>query len=140
MICPVCKTNMIIVEYQDIELDYCTSCKGVWFDAGELELVFKTRHSDDEVETFLAEMIRAAHAETTEKIKKCPICGKKMDKKDIWETPRTLIDVCGKGHGLWFDGGEVIQLAEYMRKKEGNRPDSNNTAVEFLKEFFGTPE
>ena len=38
MICPACRSAMVIVEYDDIELDYCTACKGVWFDAGELEL------------------------------------------------------------------------------------------------------
>jgi Zn-finger nucleic acid-binding protein len=39
MICPTCKNPMIVVEYQQIELDYCGSCRGVWFDNGELELL-----------------------------------------------------------------------------------------------------
>jgi len=40
MICPVCKSDMIDVEYHQIELDYCTNCHGVWFDAEELGLLF----------------------------------------------------------------------------------------------------
>ena len=39
MVCPVCRKAMIVVEYHQIELDYCTSCHGVWFDSGELELL-----------------------------------------------------------------------------------------------------
>ena len=42
MICPVCKKDMFVVEYKQIELDYCHTCKGVWFDAGELELLLET--------------------------------------------------------------------------------------------------
>jgi Zn-finger nucleic acid-binding protein len=37
MICPACKYDMIVVEYHNIELDYCNNCKGVWFDSGELQ-------------------------------------------------------------------------------------------------------
>ena len=40
MICPVCKIDMIDVEYHQIELDYCIKCHGVWFDAEELGLLF----------------------------------------------------------------------------------------------------
>ena len=63
-----------------------------------------------------------------------------MDKKDTGEKPKILIDVCGKGHGLWFDGGEVVQLAENMRKDKTSGTESENVAVEFIKQFFGTPE
>ena len=39
MICPVCHKSMLDIEYNNIELDYCEKCRGVWFDAGELELL-----------------------------------------------------------------------------------------------------
>lgn len=38
MNCPVCKDEvMIILELDEIEVDYCGFCKGVWLDEGELE-------------------------------------------------------------------------------------------------------
>ena len=43
MKCPVCKNMMIVVEHEHIELDYCPDCAGVWFDAGELDLLFDLR-------------------------------------------------------------------------------------------------
>ena len=39
MRCPVDKKDMIVVEHEKIELDYCLQCAGVWFDASELELL-----------------------------------------------------------------------------------------------------
>ncbi len=129
---------MIVVEYHGIELDFCTDCEGVWFDSGELELVLKIQSSEREISPFFIEMMKLPNARTTEKARKCPLCGRKMDKKDIGDASHLLIDVCGKGHGLWCDGGEVVQFAELIRKSEGQQPDSNNTAVAFLKEFFAT--
>ncbi len=40
MDCPVCKEPMIVLEYADVEVDFCVACEGVWLDAGELELLF----------------------------------------------------------------------------------------------------
>jgi len=39
MDCPVCKNAMITLELQEVEIDYCTDCGGIWLDAGELELL-----------------------------------------------------------------------------------------------------
>ena len=30
---------MITLELQEVEIDYCTDCGGIWLDAGELELL-----------------------------------------------------------------------------------------------------
>lgn len=37
MICPVCTIELVVIEKQDIEIDYCPQCRGVWLDRGELE-------------------------------------------------------------------------------------------------------
>ena len=41
MKCPIDKSDMIVVEHEKIELDYCLRCSGVWFDSGELELLWQ---------------------------------------------------------------------------------------------------
>jgi len=61
MICPVCKYDMIVVEYQNIELDYCNSCKGVWFDSGELELLLKSQ-GIEETKVFLDGILNSREA------------------------------------------------------------------------------
>jgi Zn-finger nucleic acid-binding protein len=37
MLCPNCKTPLAITERSRIEIDYCTTCRGVWLDRGELD-------------------------------------------------------------------------------------------------------
>ena len=37
MRCPKCRADMEQVEYEGTEIDRCNICKGMWFDAGEIE-------------------------------------------------------------------------------------------------------
>lgn len=37
MHCPKCGNEMIVIEYEGIELDKCSDCGGIYFDNGELE-------------------------------------------------------------------------------------------------------
>ncbi len=41
MHCPKCGMQLIEINYQGIEVDKCSSCEGIWLDAGELEAVSK---------------------------------------------------------------------------------------------------
>lgn len=38
MKCPVCTTvDLVMSERQNIEIDYCPNCRGIWLDRGELD-------------------------------------------------------------------------------------------------------
>ncbi len=139
MICPVCKSDMIVVEYHNIELDYCTGCKGVWFDSGELELLLESQGLE-ETKLFLDNILDSPEAISSEKKRKCPICGHKMKKTTIGKEPKILIDVCSDKHGLWFDGGEVNQLIRHLAGKHPPKGDSREQVVSFLEEVFEAPE
>ena len=39
MHCPKCGMNLIEIDYKGLAIDKCSSCDGVWLDAGELEAV-----------------------------------------------------------------------------------------------------
>ena len=41
MHCPKCGMKLIEIDYKGIEVDKCSSCDGVWLDAGELEAISK---------------------------------------------------------------------------------------------------
>ena len=41
MKCPKCGSELQEVNYQNVLLDTCVDCKGVWLDHGELELLAK---------------------------------------------------------------------------------------------------
>jgi uncharacterized protein with PIN domain len=39
MKCPKCGHDLVETNFQQIKIDRCPSCHGVWFDAGEVELM-----------------------------------------------------------------------------------------------------
>ena len=135
MICPSCKSDMIVVEYNNIELDHCNDCHGIWFDSTELELLLKSLNLDSQ-NLLLDDILKSPEAESSEKKQKCPICRKKMKKTTIGEPTSILVDACPQGHGLWFDGGEMAQLLKYLVKKQRVGQDAQQQVMSFLGEAF----
>jgi len=126
---------MIVVEHNKIELDYCTNCRGVWFDSGELELLLEAMNLESP-DTFLNNILDSAEAESSERKRKCPICSWKMKKTTIGQEPAILIDLCQQGDGLWFDGGEVGQLMRQLAEKSSEKEGSQQRVITFLGEVF----
>lgn len=113
---------MIILELNKVEIDYCTNCKGIWLDAGELELLYHNTNTK-----IVNELFRKSENNPELKIK-CPVCGKKMDKVDFKQTG-IILDRCKNNHGLWFDKGELRSLLE-------SDIDSISEIIELLKNIF----
>jgi Zn-finger nucleic acid-binding protein len=117
MDCPVCDNVMITLELQGVEIDHCLDCGGIWLDAGELELLL----NDSQKASALLESFKI-NTETSEKLRKCPICLKKMQKILVGsESPALLIDKCKKGDGLWFDKGELDDIVKRAKLDEENK-------------------
>jgi len=77
MICPKCNIDMIVVEHNQVELDYCTNCRGAWFDSGELELLLE-KAGIDSPQQFIQGMLDSPEANSLEKKRTCPICNHKI--------------------------------------------------------------
>ncbi len=139
MICPTCKSSMIVVEHKKIELDYCPKCYGVWFDSGELELFLDSLNLESR-DQFVNNILDAPEVKTPEKKRRCPICAQRMKKAVLEEKPRILIDVCRRLDGLWFDGGEVGELIKQLAKKSSKKGGSHQQVEAFLGEVFKARE
>jgi Zn-finger nucleic acid-binding protein len=106
MLCPACKTEMIIQELHDVEVDHCFECDGIWLDSGELEMLLEEESSTDT----LASTFRTTTS--SEKQRPCPVCRKPMEKVHAGDDEHAvLLDRCPK-HGLWFDEGELHQILD----------------------------
>jgi Zn-finger nucleic acid-binding protein len=117
MDCPVCKNAMITMELAEVEIDYCTGCKGVWLDAGELEMMLD---DDGKAQKLISSFNKDISG--SENPKQCPICDKKMEHIVVGEEkPTLLIDRCPKGDGLWFDNGELNGIIARAKLDEGNK-------------------
>jgi Zn-finger nucleic acid-binding protein len=127
--CPVCRKPLVVLEWDTVEVDYCLACQGIWLDAGELEILF----GDEEAcEGFLAAGGDASPRAHGEKRRRCPACDATMVKALTGGKEPVLYDRCHRGHGLWFDRGE---LQEVLRHGVGsNRVDT------FLRGMFDGEE
>ena len=117
MDCPVCKSAMVTFELDKVEIDHCYACCGIWLDAGELELLLgDSKQSKELLSSF------HINNKSVEKPRKCPICRKKMQKVFVGpKTSNLLIDKCRRGHGLWFDKGElqdILQMGNFDKDRK----------------------
>ena len=123
MNCPVCNQPFIILELNQIEVDYCTSCHGAWLDEGELELLLQNSGKKDKLlDSFVIDK------NSKENSVMCPICSKKMDKIIYFD--KITLDKCPHKHGLWFNKGELVAVVEM------GSLDKQNEIVKLLKEMF----
>jgi len=116
---------MIVLELDEVEIDHCTSCEGVWLDAGELELLLE---DSAEKGDFLSSL--KTEKATEEKARKCPICLKKMEKVLVGTDRRVRIDRCRKNDGIWLDGGELEEIVQMSSFGENTR------VLNLLKDVF----
>jgi uncharacterized protein len=122
MDCPACRAQMFVMEYDGLELDHCPDCEGVWFDGGELALLFADREQRAHPELVPGVLQGLPAAETRERGRRCPACRRTMRKVNIGPGRRVLVDACGRGHGLFFDHGEVADLARDLQLGAENLP------------------
>ena len=126
MDCAACKEPMVVLELNEIEIDYCISCGGIWLDAGELELLLEGSAKKD---SLLASF--KSDGRTKERPRKCPICLKTMEKVSCGADKRALLDRCRRNDGIWFDKGELEEVIRMGCLDEDNR------ILGLLKDMFG---
>lgn len=97
--CPECHRQFALVRMRDVTVDYCTHCRGCWFDPGELGLVAGTGHD-----------IPAIHTQHRKSKYACPQCGIAMW-ESVYKKPLTLlVDRCPDNHGVYLEQGELERV------------------------------
>ena len=129
MKCPACKTDLMVVEREGIEVDWCLDCGGLWFDEGEIELL-----GEKAGRSIAAQILESPNDQSTKGRRRCPRCPKRMESLPLGMGPgdRVTIDRCPL-HGLWLDRGELGQL---MRAAQPARESEAGLVLEFLGETF----
>lgn len=126
MKCPQCSDILVTLEFDRIEIDYCTRCEGIWLDSGELELLAAKESGSD------ALLGRFTPAGSKENKRSCPICSKAMKKVLAGGEDPVLLDQCPK-HGLWFDRGE---LKKALAAGCSDAPEKDSALARLLDEVF----
>ncbi|MFQ5429693.1 MAG: zf-TFIIB domain-containing protein [Phycisphaerae bacterium] len=121
--CPACRQPMVIIELEGVEVDHCLVCRGTWLDAGEIEIIADRAGADA---GRLSGAIEGA-TRTARSARRCPRCRRRLRQIHLERPAGLELDACPRGHGLWFDRGE-------MRALVGSASDGADRAVA---EFFG---
>jgi len=119
MNCPKCDSDMEKVTYEEIEVDRCINCKGIWFDMLEREHLKDIEGS---------ESIDIGSTERGERFNKmtkidCPACKTLMIEMVDKDQPHISYEACTTCYGLFFDAGE---FKDYK----------HHTVFEFFKKLF----
>lgn len=102
MQCPKCQADMESVTYENIEVDRCTGCKGIWFDMLE----------QDDLKTLEgSEWIDSGDPAVGKKMNDigdidCPACSEKMIKMVDRRQTHIWYEACPSCYGVFFDAGE----------------------------------
>ena len=107
---------MIVLELDQVEIDYCLACGGIWLDSGELEILLG--HPD-----LVGELLHLfdTNLQKRKSQRKCPICLKRMEEFTPSSASELYLDKCKKGHGLWFDRGELEQVLQLFNTAESKQ-------------------
>lgn len=113
---------MIILEFRNVEMDFCPSCEGCWLDRGELGLIISGTPD------LPREMDLPGGRKSP---RRCPRCNGRMLAGTL---PRTTVevDVCGRQHGVWLDKGELQSIV-----KERGGEKAAEALAEFVTGVFG---
>jgi len=101
-------------------IDVCPSCRGVWFDRGEIGRISRDRG----LEILIVRYAGGRSALT------CPRCAQPMSRRPVSEI---TLEVCLRCRGVWMDAGELeaaartlgnLTVADSMSEEERRRSTS----------------
>ena len=106
MRCPKCRSDMEQLEIDGTEIDRCSSCHGLWFDAGELT---KIRSKEAAAVLDIGDVSTGKKQNEIEHYR-CPRCAGPMNRLVDPDQPHIWFERCGSCRGSFFDAGELTDL------------------------------
>jgi Zn-finger nucleic acid-binding protein len=108
MNCPKCKAEMERAFYRGIEIDRCTDCKGIWFDALEEETLAAMAGSE------LIDLGDPAVGDQFNDVGRidCPACQTEMIRMVDSRQSHIWYESCKVCYGVFFDAGEFSDFKE----------------------------
>jgi Zn-finger nucleic acid-binding protein len=113
--CPECRRPLEPVKVGKVTLDECTRCGGLWVDTTSFHRVCE--ETERQAAILSAAFSRAEPKGTPaapQGYLPCPECRRLMNRQNFARVSGVLVDVC-KGHGVWFNQGELRRIVEFIR-------------------------
>lgn len=109
--CPKCKAPMDSVQIEQTQVDRCTSCRGLWFDALEDQDIRESEEAES-LDSSAAAGSRPAPKASKGKPSPidCPRCKAQMIQMVDRMGRRVQYESCPRCHGKFLDAGEFKAL------------------------------
>jgi len=108
MRCPKCRADMELLEFEGTEIDRCTICKGIWFDAGEIEVM---RDNQAAVAIDIGDASTGKQKNAMDHYQ-CPRCSGAMVRVVDPQQRHIWYETCGSCSGSFLDAGELLDLSK----------------------------
>jgi uncharacterized protein len=118
--CPKCDGVLQLVVQDNIEVDRCDQCGGLWFDMLEVDRLQKAKSSASAIDTGDANVGEDLNQQG--KIE-CPRCRTQMIRMVDLRQHHIWYESCPVCYGKWFDAGEFKDLQQV-------------TVVDFFRDLF----
>jgi Zn-finger nucleic acid-binding protein len=106
--CPKCAAEMQTVEYEGVQVDRCTGCKGIWFDILEHEDL-KSISGSESIDIGSVEMGKLQDGNNRIN---CPVCKVPMIRMVVSAQPHINYEACTVCYGIYLDAGEFTDFRE----------------------------
>jgi len=109
MQCPKCQKEFEKIVFNNVEIDRCTGCHGLWFDALEKDdlLAMKGAESID----IGAEQVESRYRDMRDV--QCPVCHQDMIPMVDKDQFHIKYESCPTCFGIFFDAGEFSDLKDH---------------------------
>src|SRR5437899_2854711 len=98
-ICPNCKVPLAQKTYDNMNVDVCGECAGIWFDPGELGAFIQ--HHPAELHGIEADNLPHPQPHSPAPVRMCPACGAAMQAYRYDHESPVLLDSCPECWGVW---------------------------------------
>jgi Zn-finger nucleic acid-binding protein len=126
MRCPRCQKDVLTKKmYENVEVDQCTECQGVWLDHGEIKTIVDTvqaTFSNQLVQEVLQSASSSIPDAEKTSIEQCPKCNQNTTPLNFNYSSGVIVDVCPAGHGIWLDQGEIEKIQAQMEHWNSELP------------------
>jgi Zn-finger nucleic acid-binding protein len=118
------------VALNEVHLDECPACAGVWIDPATFTRVCTTAAAQADALALLG--APRTQPERTVRYVRCPLCDRQMARRNYARRSGVIVDFCDP-HGLWFDHDELRRVVEFVRAgglREARQADDERAAAD----------
>lgn len=124
---------MLTFQHDNLEIDSCPECFGLWFDREELKEFLQRPEMQERLDSPELDPSRMVPRHAP---RQCPNCQLPLVETSLGSV---LVDTCARCRGIWLDQGELHRAVEQYRQGQRGNLVVLNQIAEGLRARKSTP-